>query len=655
MASPMVRGGLECSSSGRGVLRIVAPPRSRRVSALSFPIASSPVFRSASIQPAPNADYLRQPPHGRRAGKLRHQPLRVAQLDAVSMPKSADDFEAYVNALNEAWAIPEVIEFGIGQGGLPTVLLTHPQTGMKLVVYLYGATIAQWLKSDGTATFHDGPEELFQIGMPLRTGVSLHFPQHREGVLPLHGFADSMMWEVVGAGIENFEMLAQMSGWWEWLQESGALDPQLLEEAEESEEAAEKVRALLASRPAPDNLVDSDMAPCITLRLRDTPETRKMWPHSFELEYKITLETQGQLTEEEWRDIRRSRGMTDEQEAADEAADEAEEERLMEALLGEEDEEGEQEGGEGEAEGEEETSAFAGRRENEGGDGEEGAEELSPPEASRKKRGRPPKQAAVAGEAAGAQGAEEGEVEEEGEEERAGLAEDEEEEQGEDAGAVGPEPFKPTVQIRQEFWVRNKDEPGSAPMRFSLGSLARFVTLQQPDCGDWIKVLGLGGSQTFDYTEDPRYPRLDMCDDDFVHFRGEPIDVTYIGAADATLYLCPGNRTHFEFIQRAGFNDMFVQHPGLDAVPEYDRVATIGTGYVASTKILPAGEQWHAESIIRFHDRYFPPPVFGDDSMPPLPPIPKDLLTEEGGEGEDLYEGMTGESTEEAGLPEQEE
>lgn len=29
--------------------------------------------------------------------------------------------------------------------------------------------------------------------------MSLHFPQHREGLLPEHGFADSMLWEVEGA------------------------------------------------------------------------------------------------------------------------------------------------------------------------------------------------------------------------------------------------------------------------------------------------------------------------------------------------------------------------------------------------------------------------------------------------------------------------
>lgn len=49
-----------------------------------------------------------------------------------------------------------MVEFGEGQGGLPTVLLTHPQTNQKLVVYLYGATIAQWLKTDGAGAGRRG-------------------------------------------------------------------------------------------------------------------------------------------------------------------------------------------------------------------------------------------------------------------------------------------------------------------------------------------------------------------------------------------------------------------------------------------------------------------------------------------------------------------
>lgn len=89
-----------------------------------------------------------------------------------------------VDELNELWGIPGAIEFGTGQGDLPTVLLTHPQTGMQLVVYLYGATIAQWLKSDGTATFYDGPDELYDGGLPLRW-VSVAFAFGWSPVMPL--------------------------------------------------------------------------------------------------------------------------------------------------------------------------------------------------------------------------------------------------------------------------------------------------------------------------------------------------------------------------------------------------------------------------------------------------------------------------------------
>lgn len=39
---------------------------------------------------------------------------------------------------------------------------------MQLVVYLHGACIAQWVKTDGTGTFYDGPDEGYAPGMPLR-------------------------------------------------------------------------------------------------------------------------------------------------------------------------------------------------------------------------------------------------------------------------------------------------------------------------------------------------------------------------------------------------------------------------------------------------------------------------------------------------------
>jgi hypothetical protein len=46
-----------------------------------------------------------------------------------------------------------------------------PLPPLQLVVYLYGATIAQWVKHDGTYTFYDGPDELYQEGQPLRCGA----------------------------------------------------------------------------------------------------------------------------------------------------------------------------------------------------------------------------------------------------------------------------------------------------------------------------------------------------------------------------------------------------------------------------------------------------------------------------------------------------
>jgi hypothetical protein len=39
--------------------------------------------------------------------------------------------------------------------------------------------------------------------------------------------------------------------------------------------------------------------------------------------------------------------------------------------------------------------------------------------------------------------------------------------------------------------------------------------------GELVRVLGLGGVVTFDYSEDPRKARLVGCDEDYVNFEGE--------------------------------------------------------------------------------------------------------------------------------------
>ncbi|GIL71420.1 hypothetical protein Vretimale_2714 [Volvox reticuliferus] len=625
MPSGILRSSLECSSSGRSSICSSAVSRNTFRRGAVLPKTVAPVSRLVSTPQRPRSDPSPQPPLRRKVAQRLQQQQRVAQEIGETSDEYIEDY-VDVDELNSEWAIPGAIEFGTGQGDLPTVMLTHPQTGMQLVVYLYGATIAQWLKSDGTATFYDGPDELYAPGLPLRTGVSLHFPQHREGLLPEHGFADRMMWEVVGAGFDCPEVLEQLEEYLEMLQAHGVVTEEMLLAAKEGGEAAEAVRAALANEPPPSHMVDTDLSPCITLRLRSTEETLRIWPHKFELLYKITLMTQD-VTDEDIRDIRISQGMDpdDSDDDEDEGADEGTDDELL-VVSGQ-------------------TSA-----EDVGGSDEQPDDEAQASLAANRRRGRPRKQDP----SAGSQEADVNAEEDEEDDMEEGYDEDD---MGEaEPDTVRQEPYQPAVQVKQEFWVRNLDEPGSPPMRFNLASLARFVTLQQPLCSDWVKVLGLGGSQVFDYTSDPRYPALSLNEEDYLHYRGQPVDMTYIGAAEATVYLCPGNRTHFEFIQRRGFRDMFVQQPALADEPDYDRVATLGTGYIASTKKLEAGGEWHAESIIRFHERYWRPPIFGDDSVSPLPPISKELLAEgdrDEGEGGDAYDGLPSDPLDTA--PDQEE
>lgn len=50
-----------------------------------------------------------------------------------------------------------------------------------------------------------------------------------------------------------------------------------------------------------------------------------------------------------------------------------------------------------------------------------------------------------------------------------------------------------------------------------------FPCLTLPACaryGELVRVLGLGGVVTFDYSEDARKARLVGCDEDYVNFEG---------------------------------------------------------------------------------------------------------------------------------------
>jgi glucose-6-phosphate 1-epimerase len=118
-----------------------------------------------------------------------------------------------------------------GRGGQPRVLLTHA-SGARAEVYLLGATLTSFVTARGHELLFVSPRAAFDGATPIRGGVPVCFPQFADqGALPKHGFARTQAWRLVEAG------------------EGSAL-----------------------------------------LELRDSPETRALWPHAFRLTLRVSFD-----------------------------------------------------------------------------------------------------------------------------------------------------------------------------------------------------------------------------------------------------------------------------------------------------------------------------------------------------------------------------
>jgi len=127
---------------------------------------------------------------------------------------------------------------GKGEGGLDVVTLVH-NSGATATIYLWGATLSSYRPSDGQERIFMSPGALFDGRKAIRGGVPVVFPQfgQPDKTMPQHGFARSSTWSLI---------------------EGQAL----VDTAEDSR---------------------------VTLCLRDSDETLKIWPHKFELRYTVTL------------------------------------------------------------------------------------------------------------------------------------------------------------------------------------------------------------------------------------------------------------------------------------------------------------------------------------------------------------------------------
>jgi glucose-6-phosphate 1-epimerase len=91
---------------------------------------------------------------------------------------------------------PDLVSFGRGPGGLPVVVLSHPN-GARAEVCLHGAAVTIWRRADGSEMLFLRGDNAFDGADPVRGGVGLAWPQLGVGALPAMGLLRTLRWSVV--------------------------------------------------------------------------------------------------------------------------------------------------------------------------------------------------------------------------------------------------------------------------------------------------------------------------------------------------------------------------------------------------------------------------------------------------------------------------
>jgi D-hexose-6-phosphate mutarotase len=139
--------------------------------------------------------------------------------------------------LNADFAKPDRVTFETGEGGLVRAVLRTSKS--EAHVYLYGAHLTHFAKTGEPPILFVSKQSLFKEGKAIRGGVPICFPWFgpKAGApkeTPMHGFARTSHWNVTNTSAEG---------------------------------------------------ADSS----ITLTLKDSAETQKVWPHKFTARFTVTL------------------------------------------------------------------------------------------------------------------------------------------------------------------------------------------------------------------------------------------------------------------------------------------------------------------------------------------------------------------------------
>lgn len=154
--------------------------------------------------------------------------------------------ETDLQSLNERFAISGHVSFQPGPGGLHAAIINNAHATGTMT--LAGGHVVEFARRGSQPILWVSPNAMFVLGKPIRGGVPICWPwfgPHPEdpASYPLHGFVRTMPWRVTG------------------------------------------------TRALPDGSTEVRMA------VSDTPDTRAIWPHAFELEITATF---GEKLRVEW-------------------------------------------------------------------------------------------------------------------------------------------------------------------------------------------------------------------------------------------------------------------------------------------------------------------------------------------------------------------
>src|SRR5689334_20672014 len=107
-----------------------------------------------------------------------------------------------IDQLNKQHALPNLVRFEPGEGGLPRVVITAAAAEAHL--YLHGAHLTHYRRRGGPSILWMSEKSNFLPDKPIRGGVPICFPwfgprpdpQMGRPESPMHGFARLMDWSV---------------------------------------------------------------------------------------------------------------------------------------------------------------------------------------------------------------------------------------------------------------------------------------------------------------------------------------------------------------------------------------------------------------------------------------------------------------------------